>query len=74
MLTEKIIETHEAHPEKGYREIRDDLERYQGIHVNDKRVLRICRAMQKVSIPPSSTGSQVAPKQIRIHNILQTIY
>lgn len=44
MLAEKIIEIHEAHPEKGYRGIRDELERYQGIHVGDKRVLRICRA------------------------------
>ena len=44
LLAEKILEIHEAHPEKGYRGIRDDLEHYQGIHVNDKRVLRICRA------------------------------
>lgn len=44
LLAEKIIEIHQAHPEKGYRGIRDDLDRYQGIHVNDKRVLRICQA------------------------------
>lgn len=31
------------YPDKGYRRIRDDLERYHGIKVNDKRVLRICR-------------------------------
>ncbi len=30
-------------PDKGYRRIRDDLERYHGINANDKRVLRICR-------------------------------
>lgn len=30
-------------PEKGYRRLRDDLEVYHGIPVNDKRVLRICR-------------------------------
>lgn len=30
-------------PDKGYRRIRDDLERYHGIKVNDKKVLRICR-------------------------------
>ncbi len=29
--------------DKGYRRIRDDLDRYHGIKVNDKRVLRICR-------------------------------
>ena len=27
----------------GYRRIRDELEGHKGIHVNDKRVLRICR-------------------------------
>ena len=32
-----------ASPDKGYRRIRDDLERYHGINANDKRVLRICR-------------------------------
>ncbi len=32
------------HPDKGYRRIRDDLEHDFGINVNDKRVLRICRA------------------------------
>lgn len=31
-------------PDKGYRRIRDDLEHDFGIDVNDKRVLRICRA------------------------------
>ena len=32
------------HPDKGYRRIRDDLEHDFGINVNDKHVLRICRA------------------------------
>ena len=32
------------HPDKGYRRIRDDLEHDFGMDVNDKRVLRICRA------------------------------
>ncbi|MBC3538031.1 IS3 family transposase, partial [Megasphaera hominis] len=36
-------EIHQQDPDKGYRRIRDDLERYHDIHVNDKRVLRICR-------------------------------
>ena len=30
-------------PDKGYRRIRDDLERYHDIKASDKRVLRICR-------------------------------
>ena len=40
----EIIETiHEESPDKGYRRIRDDLAHDKNIHVNDKRVLRICR-------------------------------
>lgn len=39
-MVEKI---HNESPDKGYRRIRDDLERYHNINVNDKRVLRICR-------------------------------
>lgn len=42
-IAEKIEEIHRKDPDKGYRRIRDDLERYHGIDVNDKRVLRICR-------------------------------
>ena len=43
LIGEKIEEIHQQDPDKGYRRIRDDLERYHDIHVNDKRVLRICR-------------------------------
>ena len=43
MIAEKIEKIHTESPDKGYRRIRDDLERYHGIKVNDKRVLRICR-------------------------------
>lgn len=39
-----IIEgIHEESPDKGYRRLNDDLRHDHGIHVNDKRVLRICR-------------------------------
>ena len=42
-----FIETiHKEHPDKGYRRIRDDLDRYYGVAVNDKRVLRICRILK----------------------------
>ncbi len=42
----KIVEDiHEQSSDKGYRRIRDDLKRYHGIDVNDKRVLRICRQL-----------------------------
>lgn len=45
------------HPDKGYRRIRDDLEHDFGINVNDKRVLRICRAKKiKSTIKYSSHG------------------
>ena len=42
-IAEKIEDIHREDPAKGYRRIRDDLERYHKIKVNDKRVLRICR-------------------------------
>ena len=44
-IASKIKEIHEAHPDMGYRRIRDELDRNHGIHVNDKRVLRINRAL-----------------------------
>ena len=40
-LKRTISRIYEEHPDKGYRRIRDDLERDEGIHVNNKRVLRI---------------------------------
>ena len=39
----EVEKIHMESPDKGYRRIRDDLQRYHGIDVNDKRVLRICR-------------------------------
>ncbi len=42
-IAEEIEKIHMESPDKGYRRIRDDLERYHGIKANDKRVLRICR-------------------------------
>ena len=42
-ISEKVKEIHEAHPDMGYRRIRDELDKKHGIGVNDKRVLRICR-------------------------------
>src|SRR5699024_376563 len=40
-LSEKL---HEESTDKGYRRLNDDLRHDHGIYVNDKRVLRICRA------------------------------
>jgi len=42
-LASEVEKIHNAHPDMGYRRIRDELERNHGIHVNDKRVLRIDR-------------------------------
>ena len=42
-ISEKVSAIHESHPDMGYRRIRDELEKHQGIDVNDKRILRICR-------------------------------
>lgn len=41
----EIEKIHAAHSDMGYRRIRDELERNHGICVNDKRVLRINRAL-----------------------------
>ena len=43
-LAEKIEKIHAEYPDKGYRRLNDDLRHDYDIHVNDKRVLRICRA------------------------------
>jgi transposase InsO family protein len=42
-LAEKVEQIHSKHPDKGYRRINDDLKHDYDIHVNDKRILRICR-------------------------------
>jgi hypothetical protein len=42
-IANKIMEIHDAHPDMGYRRIRDTLEHDHGIDVNDKRVLRVFR-------------------------------
>ena len=35
---------HEKHPEMGYRRLKDELDHNHGTHINDKRMLRICRS------------------------------
>ena len=61
------------YPDKGYRRIRDDLERYHEIKVNDKRVLRICRKKGiKSTIKYCNNGCtrQAANPQFIAENIL----
>lgn len=43
-LADKIEKIHMENPDKGYRRLNDDLRHDYGIHVNDERVMRICRA------------------------------
>lgn len=64
---------HEESPDKGYRRIRDDLERYHDTKVNDKRVLRICRKHDiKSTIKYSNNGCtrQASNPQYIAENIL----
>jgi transposase InsO family protein len=42
-IAELVEKIHNEHPDKGYRRINDDLRHDHSIHVNDKRILRICR-------------------------------
>lgn len=44
-IAERVEKIHIESPDKGYRRIRDDLQRYHQTNVNDKRVLRICREL-----------------------------
>lgn len=56
-LASEIEKIHAASPDKGYRRIRDELERYYDIDVNDKRVLRLCRKLNiKSTIKYTNNG------------------
>ena len=74
LIAAKVEEIHRAYPDKGYRRIRDDMERYYGIHLNDKRVLRICReANIKSTIKYRSHGCtrRASTPQFIAENLLQ---
>jgi len=49
-IAAEIRRIHAAHPDMGYRRIRDELERNHDIQANDKRVLRINRVLHIKSI------------------------
>lgn len=56
-IAKKAEQIYMESPDKGYRRIRGDLEHDYGIAVNDKRVLRICRARKiKSTIKYRSNG------------------
>ena len=72
-VANKIEEIHKESPDKGYRRIRDELDRYHDIKVNDKRVLRICRKLNiKSTIKYSNNGCtrQASNPQHIAENIL----
>lgn len=72
-IADEIERIHMASPDKGYRRIRDDLERYHDIKANDKRVLRICRNRGiKSTIKYSNNGCtrQATNPQFIAENIL----
>lgn len=73
LIADEIEKIHEESPDKGYRRIRDDLERYQDIKANDKRVLRICRKLDvKSTIKYANNGCtrQAANPQYIAENVL----
>jgi transposase InsO family protein len=73
MIAAEIEKIHMASSDKGYRRIRDDLERYHDYKVNDKRVLRICRKLDiKSTIKYSNNGCtrQSSNPQFIAENVL----
>ena len=73
LIAVEIEKIHKESPDKGYRRIRDDLERYHNIKVNDKRVLRICRKRDiKSTIKFANSGCtrQAANPQFVAENVL----
>lgn len=72
-IADEIEKIHREYPDKGYRRIRDDLDRYHKVKVNDKKVLRICRKLDiKSTIKYTNNGCtrQAANPQYIAENIL----
>lgn len=72
-IAQVVENIHTESPDKGYRRIRDDLERYHDINVNDKRILRICRKKNiKSTIKYSDQGCtrQASNPQYIAENLL----
>ena len=67
-LAEKIEHIHSQNPDKGYRRINDDLLHDHGIHVNDRRILRICRKKKIQSYV--KTDITAAQNQLPIRHML----
>lgn len=77
-IAEKIKEIHEAHPDMGYRRIRDEPDRYHDLHVNDKRVLRINRALHIQSTikfrKHGCTRSAASPQHVAKNHLNRKFY
>lgn len=72
-IAEVVEQIHMESPDKGYRRINDDLRHDHDIYVNDKRVLRICRAKDiKSTIKYSNHGCtrQAKKPQYIAENVL----
>jgi transposase InsO family protein len=72
-IANKVEKIHAESPDKGYRRIRDELDRFHDIKLSDKRVLRICRKLNiKSTIKYSNNGCtrQAANPQYIAENIL----
>lgn len=60
-------------PDKGYRRIHDDLERFHNVYSNDKRILRICRSLgiqSTVKFHPEGCTRHAKTPQHYAENIL----
>ncbi|MCI2161952.1 MAG: IS3 family transposase [Oscillospiraceae bacterium] len=67
-IARDIEQIHKAHPDMGYRRIRDKLDVYHDVHVNDKRILHINRTLNIQSTvksrPKGCTRSSSSPEHI----------
>ena len=62
-IAEAVKAIHEEYPDKGYRRIRDDVDRDYGFPVSDKRILRICRMLGiKSTIKYKNEGCTISDK------------
>lgn len=72
-LAELIETIHTENPDKGYRRINDELKHDYGIHVNDKRVRRICQSRNirsTIKYAPSGCTRHAKEAQFLAENLL----
>lgn len=72
-IANKLEQMHMESPDKGYRRLRDDLEVFHKLPVNDKRVLRICRKrgiQSTIKYSSNSCTRQARNPQYITENIL----